>query len=311
MNQQICMVCASDRTTIVRPRAGLAYVWCRACDHCTLIHEHADAATAFEAAQQHYYSHGSVLLTADVNLFEAENVRIRHEVLGKHLTPRCRVLEVGPGAGHVVHWLQQQGHQVAAIEESPTLANQLAARFPDTIRTGAFEALDVAPGDYDAFCSFHVIEHVKDPLAHLQHAFHAVRAGGMAFIATPNATSWQQMFFRSLSPNVDSAHLFVVSHRSLRTLAVRAGWQVVSCHTPDVTSGWVRVLTKALRRLKKQDEEATAGHYAARASSRRMKIAMHILQKASWPLRGLQAGLGYGNEVLLVLVKPGTDMNKG
>lgn len=303
MTDQGCAVCGSMSIVLIQPRKGLSYRRCRTCSHHALVTTHEDASQSFDLAQKKYYGDQTQLLVTDLDLFEAEALTHRKAMLGSHLSRPCDVLEVGPGTGHVLQWLKAQGHNVTAVEHSPALARQLSDRLKLPVLNGEFETLDLAPASFDAFCSFHVIEHVSDPLAHLRKAHALVRPGGIAFVATPNARSWQQLLFPPLSPNFDSAHLFVFSPASLQSLCAQSGWEIVATLTPDRTGGWVRVLTKGMRRLKGEDEEATAGKYS-RPSSAHFQAAARLVQAGTFPLRYLQSRLGYGNEILLVLRKP-------
>lgn len=299
----VCTACNSSSVARVEPRIGLIYVCCRACGHCVLVPHEDDTSRSFDEAQEKYYGESSQLLATEPDLFEAEILAYRVAVLGALLPRPSDVLEVGPGGGHVLRWLLAHGHNVTAIEHSSVLARQLSERLEVSVKNGEFEAFDLSAAAYDAFCSFHVIEHVRDPVAHLSRAYSLLRPGGLAFVATPNARSWQQMLFASLSPNFDSAHLYVFSPQSLRRLCEQSGWEVISTLTPDCTAGWARFLTKAIRRIRREDEEQTAGKYA-RSSSRSVQVAARILQVGTFPLRFIQSKLGYGNEVFLVLRKP-------
>jgi 2-polyprenyl-3-methyl-5-hydroxy-6-metoxy-1,4-benzoquinol methylase len=257
----------------------------------------------FEAAQEKYYGETSVLVVTELGAFEHEIAAQRQRTLTHHLQERSTVLEAGPGSGNVLKWLVSQGHQPTAVEHSPTLAARLAAIFSIPVLVGEFECLEIDPARYDAVCSFHVIEHVSDPLEHLRAAYRAVKPGGLCFVATPNGRSLQQIVAPSLSPNFDSAHVSVFSPQSLRLLSQQAGWVLVEKLTPEYTSAWLRVVTKALRLVRNEDEEETAGKYASQ-ESRLVSIVTQTLSIVSFPLRKMQAFAGYGNEVFFVLRKP-------
>lgn len=297
-----CTSCGSSHTRTAHPRSKLTYICCGSCGHCEQIQAEQDASDAFEAAQEKYYGVSSLLLLPDPDPFETELLSKRFSVLESYLKSPSKVLEVGPGAGHVLKWLLSNRHSTTAVEHSPTLARQLSNRFTIPVVTGEFESSDLEPNSFDAFCSFHVIEHVPDPLAHLTKAFELVRPGGLAFIATPNARSLEQIAFQSLSPNFDSAHTFVFSPNSLAHFSENAGWSVLSCMTPEYSSGWLRVITKAIRRLKREDEEETAGKYAKSPSTSFHTIAS-VAKSVMFPICAVQGRLGYGNEIFMVLKK--------
>ena len=112
-----------------------------------------------------------------------------------------------------------------------------------------------------------------------------------------------------LSPNYDSAHLRVFSPDSLCKLAQNAGWQVQEVITPEFTMGWLRVLSKILRRIKSEHEESTAGKYAGAVTDKQRGI-FRIANFVTMPVRAVQARLGGGNELFLVLRKPDSKHTK-
>jgi len=298
-----CSVCESKNVTVIEPRKHLKYFRCNSCGHCATTRNSEELSIVFQESQSKYYGESTTLLFSAPPPSEVEILSQRKRVLSKYLRPDCEVAEVGPGAGRVLSWLISKGYSVSAFEHSPVLTNQIIEQLGVTVINGEFEELDLASRTFDAICSFHVIEHSRDPYTHLRRAFSLVRPGGLAFIATPNSRSWQQIFFESLSPNFDSAHLWVFSSNSLKILSQRTGWEIVTTVTPETTVGWLRVLTKGVRRFKNEDEETTAGKYAL-SSSISFFMIFKLIQAFTYPLRLIQSKLGYGNEVFLVLRKP-------
>lgn len=298
-----CPICASFNGQRVQPRESLVYYCCKSCSHCTQVFEAGASSAAFETAQGKYYGPTFQAFSGELSLFEREVIAARASLLDSVIRTPGNVLEVGPGGGHVVAWLLSRGHRVTAVEHSSALAIELAKHVRAEIKIGEFESMHLEDGPFDLFCSFHVIEHVKDPVAHLSKAFMLVRPGGFAIVATPNSRSWEQIFFPLLSPNFDLAHLHVFSPDSLRTACEKSGWKVVRISTPEFSPGWLRVLTKCLRRLRNENEEDTAGKYS-QTTSVAMMILAKTIQIVTSPFRFFQRILGYGNEVLVLLQKP-------
>lgn len=297
-----CVVCGSENLKVVRVRPSLSYYDCQSCRHCDLINTEGNVGKLFEAAQEKYFGEESVLSNSENSSLDDEILSSREDVVGSVLSTPSDVLEVGPGSGAFVAWLLDRGHRVIAVEQSRILANKLSGQLSAGVVLGEFENIDLEKETVDVFCSFHVIEHVRDPLAHLQKALDVVRLDGYAFIATPNAGSWQQRLFPLLSPNFDSAHLRVFSQSSLAQLCEAAGWSIVRVVTPEHTVNWIRVATKLLRRVKGEDEEETAGKYAGRNSGVINMIGW-IARVVTFPLRSVQKALGGGNELFFILQK--------
>lgn len=297
-----CEICCSINTRSVTIRPGLEYLICQACDHCRLVTGDTSLEETFAASQRKYFGTDTVLIEAGDSPLEDEVMTRRQAVFSRFVKNPSTLLEVGPGAGIFLSWACREGHRVTAIEESSVLASTVGARTGAQIIIERFESNTLTDASQDVLCSFHVIEHVADPRTHFEEAARVVRPGGLAFIATPNATSWEQKLFRRLSPNFDSAHLRVFSTQSLQRLAAEKGWHVLYAETPEYTFGWLRVASKAVRRLRSEDEETTAGKYSV--ASPRLSAAYKLVAALSWPLRKLQSLLGGGNEIFLVLRRP-------
>jgi 2-polyprenyl-3-methyl-5-hydroxy-6-metoxy-1,4-benzoquinol methylase len=296
-----CESCKAELPAALAIRTGLAYYCCGFCGHCIKLSE-SGFDQDFKAAQSHYFAE-ETLLAADVPAaFDREILKQRQKHTRRVVGADSLIVEVGPGAGFFASWLKSEGHRLLLIEHSPVLAATLARRLGVEVAIEEF-----LPGQYDGrqadvFCSFHVIEHVIDPLSHVRAGFEAVKPGGVGLIATPNAASWEQRFFRRLSPNFDSAHLRVFSETSLKQICETAGWTVEAAFTPEYTGGWLRVISKAVRKLRREDEETTAGKYAA--PSTRLEVFYALAATLSWPFRKSQAVLHAGNETFLILRRP-------
>lgn len=298
-----CEICGTGDCHKFTVRSQLEYLLCFECGHCCQIHNEESLLSKFKIAQKKYYFDKIISQIDYISKFEAEVLKHRMFTIQRLVSAFDNVLEVGPGGGHVSKLLLNQVKSVTVIEHSSSLASHLAQIGGLKILVGEFELLTVQLNYYDLVCSFHVIEHVIDPLAHLEKSLSIVRPGGYMVIATPNSKSLEQLAFPKLSPNFDSAHLRVFSPMSLRSLSKQAGWDVVSVETPEFSIDWFRVLSKALRRLRREDEEDTAGKYS-QSKSTILAIFLRLMRTCFLPFRYLQSRIGYGNEILLVLQKP-------
>lgn len=299
MTTLLCEVCKSKNIYHISVRANLNYIICRSCGHAFLVIPGESMQEFFLAMQKKYFGEDTVLLNSSMSPQEDEMMVKRRSVFTRFVKSPSQVLEVGPGAGSFIRWANEQGHWVTAVEDSSNLAKALRHIIGASIFVGSFENSDLPCLSQDVFCSFHVIEHVPDPRSHLVTAARIVRPGGLAFIATPNGTSWEQRFLPTLSPNFDSAHLRVFSLKSLCKLAEDTGWSVEWYETPEYTQGWMRVISKALRKLRSEDEEATAGKYGSFMS--RKPMVYELLKIFTIPFRFLQSSFLCGNEIFMVL----------
>jgi SAM-dependent methyltransferase len=298
--KSICSICDSNHCTLINVRDGLVYGVCRECGHFEKLIELGNTIESeFLNSQGKYFDEYSA---PKFSGFHEELLINRKKLFLSYIKKLVNVLEVGPGSGEFLWWLYNRGHAVTAIEHSNSVADFLMRKYSIPVTVGDFEDFNVENNHFDVFCSFHVIEHVRDPLKHLQRAFSAVKLGGLAFIATPNSRAWDQIIPGSLSPNFDSAHLRLFSAISLQRLAETAGWQVIDIQTPEYTINFLRVLTKLIRKSKNEDQEATAGKYASNRIFNNYLI-YKILHVLFFPFRFYQRGRNMGSELLIVLRK--------
>ncbi len=298
-----CPICFSTRLKSILPRSNLEYSICLMCRHCVLISKNNNQSIEFETAQKNYFGSDSILLKSSDLSFDSEILKIRISALKKFIPPRSNVIEVGPGAGVIASWLNSIGHNVTVVEHSKVFAERILKKNNINVKFGEWDSIDICEQSFDAVCSFHVIEHTISPLDHVRKAYKITKSGGLALIATPNSASLQHLICPILSPNFDSAHRFVFSKKSIENLCRNVGWEVIWSETPEISSNWARVFSKIIRRIRKQDEEATAGQYAV-GSSKFINSLIKLFSFATYPFRAVQSRLGLGNEIFIVLRKP-------
>lgn len=299
-----CICCDSINWSTIPYIKEFSYQRCNECGYyiqdrlLTSSHEE-----YFELEQEKYYGDESLVFQEEPNIIEKEIIKERVKVITTFLKVNSSIIEAGPGGGGVLRELVALGHDITAVEHSEFLANKLRT-FSANVIVSEFEEINTHEfrGKYDAFCSFHVIEHVNDVLQHLMKANELVKSGGFAFIATPNADSWQNIFPYTLSPNFDTAHFQLFSKKALQHALQKTGWELIFVKTPEYTFSWLRVFTKILRRIRKKDESLTAGEYAQKFSFSK-RIIYHTFKVLSFPLRWFQQKKKRGNELYIVARK--------
>ena len=296
-----CAACDSCDWKSVPETDGGAYLRCRCCHFHIQVPHHGSVHPddRFEEEQQRFYGQDPLCVSPLFAYLQQQRIGRRMKVLQRYLQTG-RVLEVGPGGGDLLSGLAELGYQVDAVEHSPTLAALIHERWGVNVRVGAFEELPFGDTLYDALLSFHVIEHVPDAAAHLEKAARVVRRGGYAFIATPNADSWEHRMPCGLSPNYSTAHLQLFTPRSLTLLLEKTGWQVVARSTPSYADAWLRVAASVVRRVRGQHRSAERGRFARGSSTRRRKGYVQLFDGVTRPVRRVQELLQGGNELLLI-----------
>lgn len=88
-----------------------------------------------------------------------------------------RVLEVGPGPGHLLAHLHHHGVTAVGVELSPAMARRAAARAPGRVARGDGRRLPVATGSVDALVATFPSPYVRTP-DFWHEAARVVRPGG-------------------------------------------------------------------------------------------------------------------------------------
>jgi len=160
----------------------------------------------------------------------------------ERVDPHERVIaDIGCGGGTFLDLLAPVARRTVAIEPFEGYHVSLRARghcvfaeLEDFLHDSAFPVLDLA-------VSFHVIEHLHDPVQFLRNIHGALRGGGSAFLLTPNADDVLMRLecepFRRF--NYRTVHLWYFNGASLRWCAAAAGFadaSIVFEHTYDLSN---------------------------------------------------------------------------
>jgi SAM-dependent methyltransferase len=138
--------------------------------------------------------------------------------------PGNRVLEIGCRHGRTLSLMRQDiGIEAYGIEPGLTEAEKARAAGISCF-AGTIEDYDPGELRFDQIQSFHVLEHLHDPLAALLRMRSWLKPGGRMVIEVPNVYQpyglLQENFFQN-------AHLTNFSESTLRVLLVRAGYSTL------------------------------------------------------------------------------------
>jgi 2-polyprenyl-3-methyl-5-hydroxy-6-metoxy-1,4-benzoquinol methylase len=186
---RVCPTCGSPDAAPELDKDHMRIVRCRACDLVyvspTFNEEHYNEVYASTEYQEIVRDLGIKSHEYRVERFGTERV----DLMARHLTAtRPRYLDVGCSTGFVVEAARDRGWEAVGIDLNPSAIEYGKSRGLD-LRTVALEAVDFAPGRFDAVSLFDVLEHLFDPLRTLRACTRLLAPGGILFIYVPNYDS--------------------------------------------------------------------------------------------------------------------------
>ena len=173
---------------------------------------------------------------------------------------RGRLLDVGCGDGSLARQLASDFTSVVGIDRH-------AASVVDgnvVLEDATFETFEAAAHSFDAITAIHVLEHVNDLAATLEHCHSLLVDGGVFYAITPNASSASLRVFREHWWMLeDPTHRRFLSEDSALNVLESAGFDSVTV-TGLITDSLMCPAASAARSMK--GELAPQGVLASRAA---------------------------------------------
>lgn len=159
--------------------------------------------------------------------------------LQRRIPGRGRLLEIGCSYGGFLRKAQQCGWDVAGIEIDNRASAHGREKLGINVLCGSLESeFHRLQPPYDAIVTFHVLEHVVEPMRFLSLCRELLRPGGVLLLKTPNVASWIAKQTKSqwawLSP---PAHIHLFTPTALCRSLEQSGFRVEQVQTRRGDSG--------------------------------------------------------------------------
>lgn len=225
----------------------------------------------------------------------------------RHIHARCgkggALLEIGVGNGALLHYFQNLGFQVQGCDLSRSACDYVGKVYGIKVHGCALG--DMNPKEkYDVIVMNHVLEHVEDPVKFLSQARDRLKPHGILHLAVPNVSSWEARFpaWNAYEPY----HLLYFSADTLQQALEKAGLRVLMRTTHESFSAWFLLFMRSILKT----HQKTAAVRKANQQLQKTGLIEHVYRMAmvmsgfaTYPLRLVQAGLGFGDELAVVAVK--------
>lgn len=139
------------------------------------------------------------------------------------------VLEIGCAGGILLDKVKEISFKTIGIEPNMEFQKSLKQR-GHIVYSQMSDALDEWKNKIDFIMSFHVIEHVDQPLDFIQTIGQLLKAGGNAFVLTPNYNDiLLKINFEAFAPfYFRKVHPFYLTVESLKKMIDRAGMEFIT-----------------------------------------------------------------------------------
>lgn len=175
------------------------------------------------------------------------------ELIGK------KVIDVGCGTGSFLKILGDYGNDVIGLEPDDIYTESVRKEFGIDIRNKFLEEY-VTSEKYDLVSSFHVIEHVEDPNAFLQHCRNLLSDDGILYLECPSV---DRIYGDKVEFFFWYAHLNTFSAKTLTGFLAKNGFEVLQ-------QGWNRDFISVI--AKKTDYPDDHRDYFDDAYAIRMRV---------------------------------------
>ncbi len=225
----MCPVCTSAATSQPFLRRWPWYHRCRGCGIGLAHPQPTDAELADIYGADYFDTFGFRNGTAAS--FRRGRQAWHDQVLARAEThfPVGRLVDLGSGLGDLLAAARRRGWHVTGIEGNPYAVQAAEHAAPGATLHGSIEdrlpTLDV----FDLIVCTDVLEHLRSPRDGLAEAFEHLKPGGGLVVTTINVESLYARLAGARWVHIHRDHLWYFNCRALRTLAQRAGFEVVSC----------------------------------------------------------------------------------
>lgn len=286
---EICLFCASARHSRIfraHDTAGRAYEYHR-CAQCgtVFLNPPPSQEVLNDSYDISYYGLNNdkffPIFEAAVDVFRQRRARSLHS-----LVKSGNVLDIGCGNGKFLHHVGKRGPYRLYGSELDTTAATRASRYPEiTLLRRAVLPGDFPEGYFNAVTTFHVFEHLLNPVETIDMVSSFLPPGGIFMISFPNIDSLQAKIFKRHWLHLDPPrHIFFIRPAYFEKLMQEAGFRKISRRffSPEQNPfGWVQSILNTI--FPKRD-------------------ALYEGLKGNWKHMGLRSGFGFWLQMAFFLL---------
>ncbi|MBF0563608.1 MAG: class I SAM-dependent methyltransferase [Nitrospirae bacterium] len=157
-----------------------------------------------------------------------------------------KILDVGCGRGLFLHVMERGGWSVFGVEYDEETAVRVSRAYGIRVVAGSHGDWGFEPGSFDCVALFHVLEHLREPMAVLETCRNLLKPGGVLYVSVPNWDSLQAKAGKDKWFHLDLPyHLYHFTEKGLIKLIGNCGLEILEIRRFDLEYapyGWLQTL---------------------------------------------------------------------
>lgn len=149
------------------------------------------------------------------------------------------VLEAGSGTGSFLRVCKSAGAKVLGVEPDQSYADESARIFEVDTQSCTLEEVGDSVGLFDICCSFHVIEHVVNPVVFLKSIKRLMKPNGLLYLECPGIDN---VHTQHINDFFWRPHINIFTKKTLQAHLIKAGLTPVLAG--NVHGGFIHVLAR-------------------------------------------------------------------
>ena len=293
-----CVVCGSNDVVI----RNFGLITCKSCRH--VMSPLIAQPGVMELMDKAYFEEGYSERFDDVwnNFYEYLKAAKVHRYLGPYF-PKKKVMEIGVGSGYLLNFLKTRGYKCVGLDLSSDVRESVNKRYGIEVLSSDIKDIEEK---FDNIVLSHVLEHISDPRAFLEHIKPRLTDDGVLYIAVPNGKGFSANF--KFWPNYVPYHLSYFNKNSICRLLEDLGYKVDRLITRETITSSQNLLLSAVFRNKEFDiihprfrDYSYRKHFLTRNI---LNSVLHFISNVFgfliYPYRYVMGKFGLGDELIIV-----------
>lgn len=155
-----------------------------------------------------------------------------------------RLLEVGPGPGHLLAAAQRRGFDVAGVDPNPASVRRIRERFGIAIELATIETSALPDAAFDVVAHIDLLAHLVDPVAALRAMARRLRPRGTMCFEIGLTGGLSPWWYRGFGRLDVPSHRWLYSRTAVERVLARAGLRVIATRRFGLLPAYALVMAK-------------------------------------------------------------------